>query len=96
MDESTLKGVYMSQKHKAKISKLFEHPISGNIDVKRLISSLEHYGVNVEVNKHHKAKMSMNGEEFVLGLSHRNELSVDSITKLRHFLERVDLVPDKL
>jgi len=34
----------MSQKHKAKIEKLFEHPISGNIDVHRLISALEHYG----------------------------------------------------
>ena len=86
----------MSQKHKLKIQKLFEHPISGNIDMKRLISALEHYGVHVELNKHHKAKMSIDGEDLVLGLSHRNELSKDSITKLRHFLEKVDLTPDKL
>jgi hypothetical protein len=86
----------MSQKHKLKIEKLFEHPISGNIDVKRLTSALEHYGVSVDVTKQHKAKLSMNGEEFSLALSHRNELSIDSVTKLRHFLEKVGLTPDKL
>lgn len=86
----------MSQKHKAKIEKLFEHPISGNIDVKRLMSALERYGVIIEITKHHRAKMSINNEEIILSLSHRNELSIDSVTKLRHFLEKVGLVPDNL
>lgn len=86
----------MSQKHKAKIEKLFEHPISGNIDAKRLISALEHYGAEVDVTKQHKAKINFDGHEFSLTLSHRNELSIDAITKLRHFLESVGLIPDKL
>jgi hypothetical protein len=86
----------MSQKHKAKIEKLFEHPISGNIDANRLISALEHYGVEVDVTKEHRAKMLFNNEHFSLTLSHRNELSIDAVTKLRHFLESVGLTPDKL
>ncbi len=86
----------MSQKHKAKIEKLFEHPISGNIDVHRMISALEHYGAKVDITKHHRAKIFINEEEFVLSLSHRSELSKDSIVKLRHFLEKVGLTPDKL
>lgn len=86
----------MSQKQKAKIEKLFEHPVSGNIDEKRLLSALEHYGVNVEVTKHNKAKLSKNGEEFALVLSHNNDLSKDAIVNLRHFLERVGLTPDNL
>jgi len=86
----------MSQKHKEKIKKLFEHPISGNIDVHKMLSALEHYGAKVELTKQHKAKLSIKGEEFALSLSHRNEMSKDNITKLRHFLESVDLVPDML
>ena len=86
----------MSHKHKEKIKKIFEHPISGNIDVYRVIAALEHFGVNVEMTKHHRAKMSFASEDLVLALSHRNEMSKDNITKLRHFLEKVDLVPDKL
>ena len=86
----------MSQKHKAKIEKLFEHPISGNLDVHRLISALEHYGAKIDMTKQNKAKIFFDNDEFILSLSHRNELSKDSIVKLRHFLEKVGLTPDKL
>ena len=83
-------------KHKAKIEKLFEHPVSGNIDVHKMLSALEHYGAEVELTKQHKAKIHFKDEDFVLSLSHRNEMSKDNIAKLRHFLEKVDLTPDKL
>ena len=86
----------MSHKHKVKLEKLFEHPISGNIDIKRLLSALEHYGATVEVTKHNKAKIFLRGEEFILTLSHKSDLSKDFAIKLKHFLEKVDLVPGKL
>lgn len=86
----------MSHKHQVKIEKLFEHPVSGNIDVKRLISALEHYGAIVDITKHNKAKVSLRDKDHVLALSHNNDLSKDSISKLKHFLEDVDLVPGKL
>ncbi len=86
----------MSHKHKAKLEKLFEHPASGNIDVKRLLTALEHYGAKVDITKQNKAKIFLNSKEFVLPLSHRNDLSKDAIVKLRHFLEEVDLIPDKI
>ena len=86
----------MSHRHKVKIEKLFEHPISGNIDIKRLLSALEHYGATVEITKHNKAKIFLRDKEYVLALSHNNDLSKDGISKLKHFLEEVDLVPGKL
>ena len=86
----------MSHKHKAKIEKLFEHPISGNIDIHRMMSALEHYGAKIDLTKTHKAKIFLRDEEFVLPLSHKNDLSKDAITSLRHFLEKVDLVPATL
>ena len=86
----------MSHKHKVKIEKLFEHPTSGNIDSKKLFSALEHYGCSVDMTKHGKAKIVFDNEEFIMALSHRNELSKDSISRLRHFLEKVGLTPDKI
>ena len=86
----------MSHRHKVKIEKLFEHPTSGNIDANKLLSALEHYGAKVELTKQHRAKIFYNDKEFVLALSHKSNLSKDAILKLRHFLEEVDLVPQKI
>ncbi len=86
----------MSHKHKAKIEKVFEHPTSANIDVKKLISALEHYGVTVELTKKHKAKLFYGEKEFVLPLPHGDHLSKDEVVMLRHWLEEVGLTPDKI
>lgn len=83
-------------KHKTKIQKIFEHPLSGNIEAKKLLHALEHYGAQVDVNKQHRAIVHLNGKEHSITLSHRNELSKDAIVKLRHFLEEVGLTPDTL
>ena len=91
----TTLGDYVS-KHKEKIKKLFEHPISGNIDASKLVRALEHYGAKVDVNKQHRAIIHLKGREHSLSLAHRNELSKDSIVGLRHFLEEIDFTPDKL
>ena len=86
----------MSHRHQVKIEKLFEHPISVNIDAKRLLSALEHYGAKIEMTKHNKAKIYLRDKEFVLALSHGHDLSREALIYLRHFLEEVDLVPGKL
>ena len=86
----------MSHRHKVKIEKLFEHPTSGNIDANKVLAALEHYGAKVELTKQHKAKVFYKDKEFVLALSHKNNLSKDAILKLRHYLEDVDLTPDNI
>jgi hypothetical protein len=86
----------MAHRHKAKIEKVFEHPISANIDVKKLFSALEHYGCRIEHTKHNKAKIFYNDKEFVMPLPHGDHLDKDSVVALRHFLEEVGLTPDTL
>lgn len=86
----------MSHRHKVKIEKLFEHPISVNIDTKRLVSALEHYGCKVEISNHGKTKISKNGEELSLPMVHGHDLSKDAIVSLRHFLENVGLTPENI
>ncbi|QFR48749.1 hypothetical protein FJR48_03040 [Sulfurimonas lithotrophica] len=83
-------------KHKDKIAKIFEHPISGNIDASRLVHALEHYGIEVDMTKKHRALLHFEAKEHSIALSHRNELSKDAVVKLRHFLEEVGLTPDNL
>ena len=86
----------MSHKHKAKIEKVFEHPTSANIDVKKLISALEHYGVEVELTKKHKAKLFYKESEFILALPHGEHLSKDEVVSLRHWLSEVGLTPENI
>lgn len=83
-------------KHKEKLKKLFEHPLSGNIEVTKLIHALEHYGAEVDMSKKGRAIININGTKHSMSLSHRNELSKDSIVGLRNFLEEVNLTPDKM
>ncbi len=86
----------MSHAHKAKIERVFEHPTSANIDVKKLISALEHYGVEVDLTKKHKAKLFYEDKEFVLPLPHGNHLPKEEVVLLRHWLEEIGLTPDNV
>jgi hypothetical protein len=86
----------MSHKHKAKIEKVFSHPISANIDVKKLFSALEHYGVEIDISKKHKAILHYKDKEFALNLPHSDHLTKDEVVNLRHFLEEMGLTPENL
>lgn len=86
----------MSHKHKAMIEKVFAHPIATNVDWKKLQHTLEHFGATIEVSNSNKAKIFFKDQEIVLGLPHHGHELADKseITKLRHFLEAVELTPD--
>jgi len=84
-------------KHKQKIEKVFEHPISANIDFKKLLSALEHYGAEIDLTKEHHAKIHLKGKMYSMPLPHQGTaLSKDVVVELRHFLEEVGLTPDSL
>ncbi len=83
-------------KHKEKIKKVFEHPTSGNIEFKKLIHALEHYGATVEISKHNKAKIFLKDKELVIPVPHEHVLSKDMVIEVRHFLEKVGLTPNSL
>jgi len=83
-------------KHKQKIQKIFEHPISGNIDSRRLLAALEHFGAEVDLTKEKHAKIHLNGKMFSMPLGHNNTLEKDTIIDLQHYLKEVGLTPDTL
>ena len=88
----------MSHKHKAIIEKIFAHPIATNVDWKKLQHTLEHFGATIEVSHNNKAKIFIRDQEIVLGLPHHGHELADKseITKLRHFLESIELTPDAI
>ncbi len=88
----------MSHKHKVIIEKIFAHPIATNIDWKKLQHALESFGAEIDISNTNKAKVTLRGQEIVLGLPHHgHELAdKDEVTKLRHFLESIELTPDTI
>jgi len=87
----------MSHKHRAKIEKIFEHPVSGNIDARKLFSALEHYGITVEQTKKNKVRLIYSEEEeFFLSMPHGDHLGKEDVVRLRHWLEAIGLTPDKI
>ncbi|WP_457597022.1 hypothetical protein [Hydrogenimonas sp.] len=83
-------------KHLQKIEKIFSHPLPANIDVKKTLSALEHFGVRVEVTKGHSAKLFFNDKEGILRLPHGDHFTKDEVVQLRHILEDFGLTPDNL
>jgi len=85
----------MSHKHKAIIEKIFAHPIATNVDWKKLQNTLEHFGAEIDVSNSNRAHIQLRDKEITLGLPHHGHELADKseMTKLRHFLEEVDLTP---
>lgn len=86
----------MSKQHVKKIEKVFEHPVSTNIDTNKLMSALDHFGCSVEHSKANKIKISFDGRDLILGFHHSGSLSKDEVLRLRHFLEEIGLTPDRI
>lgn len=47
----------MSKKHLVKIQKIFSHPIPANLDIKKVLSALEYFGIKIEQTKKHTVKL---------------------------------------
>jgi hypothetical protein len=86
----------MAHKHIKKIEKVIEHPVASDLDSRKLVAALEHFGCEVEQTKTNKLKIFCGSKEYVLGMHHSGNLSKDEVVGLRHYLEEVGLTPEKL
>ncbi len=83
-------------RHLQKIKKIFSHPLPANLDVKKSLSAIEHYGVRVEITKNHRAKLFYEDKEGILPLPHGDHFTKDEVVQLRHILEEFGLTPEKI
>ena len=79
-----------------KIEKIFSHPLPSNLDVRKTLSAIEHFGVRIETTKGHSAKLFYEEKEEILQLPHGDHFTKDEVVKLRHILEHFGLTPEKL
>ncbi|MBD3823577.1 MAG: hypothetical protein IE916_03615 [Epsilonproteobacteria bacterium] len=86
----------MSHKHVKKIERVFEHPVPSDLDSRKLVSALEHFGCEVEQTKSNKYKIFKDEKELVLGIHPSGNLSKDEIVSLRHYLEEVGITPSTI
>jgi hypothetical protein len=89
------------QKHVHVLNQLSAHPIARNIEWSELIPALSSIGL-LQTEKSGSYHFTRNGHTIVFEISHRKELDVEDVLKLRHFLQssvapasgNLDLVKD--
>lgn len=83
----------LSGSHLQTYNAIFQHPVSHNLEWRKVYSLLQHIGVvTVEANGH--LKVVRNGHVLVLHTSQRKDVSeVTEIMELRHFLQRSQDTP---
>lgn len=88
MDPKTLSG-----SHLRTYERIFQHPISHNLEWRDVRSLFGEIG-QVEEESNGNLKISRNGHTFVLHPSGKKDISeMDEIMALRHFLERSETGP---
>jgi hypothetical protein len=83
----------LSGPHRLTYQAIFQHPVSRNLEWRRVYSLLRHIGVvTVEANGH--LKVVRNGHVLVLRTSQKKDVSeVSEIMELRHFLQHSGEAP---
>jgi hypothetical protein len=75
----------MNQKHRVGLNALFTHPVSNNIDLRIVKSTLEDTGAEISHGGHGRLIVKLNGHTHGFHDSHRH-LTKDDVAALRKFL----------
>jgi hypothetical protein len=86
--------VKMNHHHRATLHVLFAHPISANIDFKRVVHLLEDLGAAVENKAGNRIGVKLNGHSAAFTHAH-HDLSKEEVVQVRKFLETCGVTPDK-
>lgn len=76
------------------MQEIFGHPISGNIEWRKVVSLFESLGAEVTETSHSRIKVSLNGHERGFARpQHKDVASKDEIMEIRHLLEAAGVAP---
>ena len=76
------------------MQEIFGHPISGNIDWRKVEHLFESLGADVTETSHGRIKVLLNGQEKGFTRPHHKDIaSKDEIMEIRHFLEAARVAP---
>ncbi len=91
---SQTKGKDMNHHHRVTLHALFAHPISANIDFKKVMHLLKDVGAEVENRPKNRVAVKLQGQVAVFTHAH-HDLSKDEVVQVRKFLESCGITPAK-
>lgn len=82
----------MNHHHRKTLHALFAHPISANIDLKKVIHVFEELGAEVENRSGNRINIRLNGHSASFGHA-QHDLPKEEVVQLRKFLETCGIKP---
>jgi len=82
----------MNHHHRKTLHALFAHPISANIDFKKVIHLLEEIGADVDNKTGNRIGVTLNGHSVAFPHAHHS-LPKDEVAQVRKFLEACGITP---
>lgn len=85
----------LSGSHRRTFDRIFQHPISHNLEWRDVHALLEEWG-DVEKEHNGNLKVTRNGQALVLHPTSKKDVAeMDEVMALRHFLEKSEAAPPK-
>jgi hypothetical protein len=83
----------MNHHHRKTLHALFAHPISANIDFKKVIHLLEEIGAEVDNKSGNRVGVKLNGHSVAFPHA-QHDLPKDEVAQVRKFLEACGVTPE--
>jgi hypothetical protein len=84
----------MNHHHRKTLHALFAHPISNNIDFKRVVHLLEDLGAEIDNKSGNRIGVKLNGHSAAFTHTH-HDLPKEEVVQVRKFLETCGITADK-
>lgn len=84
----------MNHHHRVTLHALFAHPVSANIDFKKVVHIFEELGAEIDNSAGNRVKVKFAGHSVAFAHAHHS-LPKDEVAQVRRFLETCGVTPDK-
>ena len=82
----------MNHHHRKTLHALFAHPLSANVDFKKVVHLLEDLGAEVDNKPGNRVGVMLNGRSAAFTHAHR-DLPKEEVVRVRKFLESCGITP---
>jgi hypothetical protein len=86
--------IEMNHHHRTTLHSLFAHPISANLDFKKVVHLLEDLGTEIENKSGNRIGVKLNGHSAAFSHAH-HDLPKEEVVQVRKFLESCGVTADK-
>ncbi|HMK78418.1 MAG TPA: hypothetical protein VK438_02165 [Xanthobacteraceae bacterium] len=84
----------MNHHHRKTLHALFAHPVSANIDFKKVVHLLEDAGATLDNKSGNRVGVALNGHSAAFAHAH-HDLPKEEVVQVRKFLEKCGITPEK-